>query len=428
MDKPQTLGREEASGFLSNQRLSPGGDGMPRAVEDLRTDHLLLLVGGNPLPNFVATLLLARKGTRVQLIHSRGTEPVAANLRRAIEKLGMENSLLCREVPEADSSAIVRVMDRLLKELGRGGGSTVGLHYTGGTKAMAVHAYRCVERSFPDAVFTYLDPRTLSLVVDGSEGAPAPGIPVARACTVSLEQLLELHGCEISAVRRKPRHSELCQALAQVHASRDSLKQWRDWLDSLSRSASLPDPAQPEHSLLEPVRQAFAQMCGNGATPEEVARRLCQPELRGCAKWLVGEWLEEYVLWSVEQATRSSTPGDYGIDLKLKTKRSAREWQFDVVAMRGYQLHALSCIASEVKEKCKHHLFEAYVRARQMGGDESRVGLVCCYCDPAALEDEVNEAWFAEERVRVFGQEDLVALPDRLRNWFDSTAHEGGTP
>jgi hypothetical protein len=94
--------------------------------------------------------------------------------------------------------------------------------------------------------------------------------------------------------------------------------------------------------------------------------------------------------------------------------------QLDVAAIRGYQLFALSCTTSDKAERSKEHLLEAYVRARQMGGDEARVGLVCCYCDPAALQQEIEETWFTEGRVRVFGQRDLVNLPTLLQNWFET--------
>lgn len=75
-------------------------------------------------------------------------------------------------------------------------------------------------------------------------------------------------------------------------------------------------------------------------------------------------------------------------------------------------------MASKEKEKCKEHLLEVAVRARQIGGDEARIGLVCCYPNPSALEEEINEAWFTEGRVKVFGMKDLPELPRCLQNWF----------
>lgn len=38
--------------------------------EKVQVDHLILLVGGNPLPNAVAGKLLARSGGTITLLHS----------------------------------------------------------------------------------------------------------------------------------------------------------------------------------------------------------------------------------------------------------------------------------------------------------------------------------------------------------------------
>ena len=63
---------------------------------------------------------------------------------------------------------------------------------------------------------------------------------------------------------------------------------------------------------------------------------------------------------------------------------------------------------------------EAYVRARQAGGDEARVGLVCIYKDVQALQAEIASDLDAGGKIRVFGQDDLVSLEDRIREWLDN--------
>jgi hypothetical protein len=103
-----------------------------------------------------------------------------------------------------------------------------------------------------------------------------------------------------------------------------------------------------------------------------------------------------------------------------------RDFEFDVAAMRGYQLFALSCTTESKKGMVKSKLFEAYVRARQMGGDEARVGLVCCAPqdnpdnNPSLIRSEIEETWDAKGKVRVFGAEHLLQLPDCFRAWFNS--------
>ncbi len=75
----------------------------------------------------------------------------------------------------------------------------------------------------------------------------------------------------------------------------------------------------------------------------------------------------------------------------LGSPKDGVHFQFDVAAMRGYQLFAFSCTTEDGKRKgkrglLKQKLFESYVRARQMGGDEACAALVCC-----AEQEEANK-------------------------------------
>ncbi len=57
-------------------------------LEAYQTDYLFLLVGMNPLPNYIAALLLVRDGGTIYLFHSRGnqgTEKIASRLSSKIK-------------------------------------------------------------------------------------------------------------------------------------------------------------------------------------------------------------------------------------------------------------------------------------------------------------------------------------------------------
>ncbi len=123
--------------------------------------------------------------------------------------------------------------------------------------------------------------------------------------------------------------------------------------------------------------------------------------------------------------------------LHLKQDPNARSekdappsFELDVVALRGHQLFLFSCIATEGMERttdnpaagdrseAKKHLFEAYMRARQVGGDEARVALVSCVARPDTLKAEVVHEWDAEGKIEVFGREHLETLSTHIGAWF----------
>jgi hypothetical protein len=92
----------------------------------------------------------------------------------------------------------------------------------------------------------------------------------------------------------------------------------------------------------------------------------------------------------------------------------------DVIALRGYQLFAFSCSTDKKKPLLKLKLFEAYIRARQLGGDEARVALVCCSNDPEGLEHEMRRDVDPEGRIRVFGRKHLADLKVHIESWIRS--------
>ena len=215
-------------------------------MSDLRpyqTDHLFLLIGANPLPNYVAARLLAKQVTTIWLLHSDGaekTEPStrepASRLKAALEKLKREDKLgfqavHLQPIPSADNDRIERTISQLLRDEGVSG--TVGLHYTGGTKPMAVHVYRALEHAWakksPPPIFSYLDPRKLALRVDSSGTRSSELIPVLadealRAqVEMKLNDLVALHGYKPISDNRGwadnsvPGLLELCAPIAAVN-------------------------------------------------------------------------------------------------------------------------------------------------------------------------------------------------------------------
>ena len=57
------------------------------------------------------------------------------------------------------------------------------------------------------------------------------------------------------------------------------------------------------------------------------------------------------------------------------------------------------------------------MRAKQIGGDEAGVALVCMTDMPKSIEVDVAQIW-REGRVKVFGRRDLPHLQEMFGEWF----------
>jgi hypothetical protein len=131
-----------------------------------KTQDLILLIGENSLPNFVAAnLLLSSEGT-VHLAHTNGTQRQAEQLREVLNSKEINCLYLPLGDAESNSYGISSVIAERIKSLQ----GNIGLHYTGGTKAMAVHAYLTLKESGKSACFSYLDSRHLELCIDQISG------------------------------------------------------------------------------------------------------------------------------------------------------------------------------------------------------------------------------------------------------------------
>jgi len=390
---------------------------------DFRTDVLFLLIGSNPLPNYVAAKLLTTERGTVVLLHSKETAAVAEWLARRLRSERAELRTQLISVSESEGPMIARkVLEAAQPFESSYPRQTIGLNYTGGTKPMAAYSYRALATLFPAGVFSYLDARTLSMVIDPG-GDPVQRIPVERQVTLKLAEIVKMHGYEVKKERKTPLHAVIAAGIAAVHLAPHGMTQWRNWLDTWKDGAKLPDLIS--FPALAPAMQAFADACGGTASEDDVAQALGFQRLNQCGKYFIGGWLEDYTLDALSKAHQQMPLDDFASEILIQTP-SRPEFDLDVAATIGYQLFAISCIVTEKKDKAKEHLLEVVTRAGQLGGDEARFAAVT-FCDDKNVRDlqrEVSDAWDAQGKIRVFGRSHITDLSAHLLRWFREANQE----
>ncbi len=453
---------------------------------DKQVNHLILLVGGNPLPNAVAGRLLIRNGGRITLVSSDDTEPVANALKTWFDKHQI-SSVIPKKVIESNAENIHTVVHNLIDKNER-----TGLNYTGGTKAMAVHAHRAFRdilgKQAPK-MSSYLDSRNLHLIFDDGfyydaiDNLPAP---------FELQDFIDLH----ASLRMNPCNPPLTSAwlpetaltLAQSwqNGLPDTWKQWYDKhikpLKRPSQKHDLTDPLTgmligwryqnwqdeerlkvttvpfPEGKIGRKLKEELViagypsdlselnlgQAYNALSTPPDI-RPDCPanleselnlrqaynalstpPNIRpGCpanlemeeiCAWLEAKWLEHYVASSLEKSGLFDSV-HIGVETILEEDEKYPVcFELDVVGIRGYQLFAISCTTSGSFDK-KQKLFEVAMRARQLGGDEARIGLVCTNNKPRHIQSESRAT--IDKHIRVFGSNHLRNLQTALVEWVE---------
>lgn len=409
-----------------------------------QSDHLILLVGGNPLPNAVAAGLLSKKDGDVTLLHSTYTFSLAQALKKwLMNREYQEGQVTLKEVQESEAHTLyeaVRFVCRRAPET-----ASIGLHYTGGTKAMSVHAYRALQhwaKPNQECRFSYLDARTLNLVFDppqAENGQSAQKEPVGLTENIGLEDLFALHGWALkNNAQAAPFLPQISAALMHVYLNPVALQTWQTWKENVLqkecrrddrqdkwkpqgqlRGIKLPWPDDPLLASLAKALQVELGQTGDRLDLEAAAQSCGKSQIESFCKWLNGGyWLETITLQALQTIASPCSLRDLFMNLNPQLISTTTDFELDVVAMRGYQLFAFSCSVDDGKPRLKSKLFEAYIRARQLGGDEARVVLVCGTDDPSGLEIEIHQTLSSQGQIKVLGKRHWLSLAMELETWI----------
>lgn len=356
---------------------------MSSGVPGRPVEKLALLVGSNPLPNYIAAAMLAP--SEVTLIHSPETAKPCRYLAEALQALGMKLSEKC--IDDATEAARIRDLCQPLV-------TDHHLHYSGGTKPMAAHARMLWGND--DGRASYLDERGARLRFDdGFDECIAQ-----HDLGLSLARLVALHGGDPvpqPIVEGAPADQNI-ELIAQ------DLLQARSKQDLSRRKEMLLQQGIPTNAN----KDAWSKCINHG-------------------------WLEWWVGTKINELVGPQAEAQWGVKV-VRGEPKRGEFELDVVLLRGPRLYVVECTTTFTKAKAKEKLFEAAARARHMGGDLARVALVCLVPtlddrkQPTMdqLRDDIEEVWDSHYRPVAFGFDDVQewAAPEpnlaTLRQWLDT--------
>lgn len=428
--------------------------------KDHKAKHLFLLIGENPLPNYVAAMKLLEDRCVVYLVHTNQTISQKEQLTRALKNKGFRTHPVPLDKDGTDNNKsnaykIYEIVKKYAEKIPSN--ERIGLHYTGGTNTMAVHAYRAISDLQPkrtDTVYSYLDARTLEIFIDTSEPEPFHrGIQLE----VSLKDLFNIHKYEFKLEPLpQPILEDAAAEFVRLYQDENIAKTWRTWSNThrynnygeLKKAKNLDTGKYKSEEELSTLSLSLS-----GVHPEiiEVLRNhldTSQDKLslkitknkgfNSCeqvCEWLGGIWLEHYVLSQIQKIAKDKNDklkhlqiGESQMTFVMKKSQTYEGgiFEFDVAFMRSYQLFAISCTTSKDPKECKLKLFEAYIRAKQLGGDEARVALVCC-CDNDPTKTQSLDRYLKSQlegavtnpKIAVFIREDLPNLKIKIADWVE---------
>ena len=423
---------------------------------------LVLLIGTNPLPNFVVAKYFMEKNPslkRIWMIISDGigeqisTSKIADNLISVLTeintKIKFPKFFSITDIGDAESifTTVSTMQAEIIKskEFYR-----VHLNYTGGTKAMSVHVYRAFEAKFQDQCeFSYLDARDFKLKMDYQKFKTMP--KMYEKVNMSILDLIKMHNCDESGKFDENKNKTL-NTIKELEPARKYLvgligtENWQDKLKDFAKNGYLLKTIvddmylkkEKENSLHLETR--MREYVANEHILE--AMRLIPPEYRllqddktivpknagdkkkkkKAANFFGGVWLEHYIyeflnkkIEEINEIEVASQTIAIETDVSIKKENTKNKpFQIDVLLINGYQLCGISCTTDATPGLCKGKSFEIIHRTQQFGGEEAKAILVCFLSNEQIEEFEIDiqSHTLTESRFKVLGIDDLA--PDKL--------------
>lgn len=393
-------------------------------------ESLILLVGSNPLPNYLAAMAL--KPARIHLVHSDATNEPKQRLFQALSDDLKPPPIIDADAVVNDAFSSSDVYHKVADLMDFGGGpQSVHLHYTGGTKVMSAHALKAFyDNDGKPENASYLDESAVCLRFDGNrESASLSDLGV----TLRLNRVLQLHGIDgiPGSLREDGPTEDDVEAIAAAVLREPTLKETLyEASGELKKHKDKPDKAVS--TAFEPATAGIVL----SVTKIPMTTGWSRDRFKAWWQCLEGKWLEDWVARRARGLAVGGAPtSEVVVGVMCVRRETGREFEVDVAAMRGQRSYLVSCTTDQTLKLCKSKAFEIAARSRQMGGDLSRSALVCLlhgedkkgkFVDH--LRADVADVWGATNTTRIFGLEDVRTWAgqygppnlDSLKDWLQS--------
>lgn len=417
--------------------------------------HLVLLIGTNPLPNLVVAKWFLHKNENLKVItaiHSNKTYDIARRLEKALKKGNQHENLEFRFLGLTAAGDGVAIQRDLERSFSFDPGHKLHLNYTGGTKNMAVHAYRFLgSRAGENISFSYLNAGDFELKFDDGS-PPIKNLRDEKAVRMTINDMLTLHDCrQYEETENGGEYVDwsaanaFLQDLIEAGRIRDFVN-WKNdkirkfFYDDRDRLRKPDDVSLAELQVAD--RNRTRGMAGQTHPFHEQAMQLVQTAFPEKQKWIFDEkgrlaipdsrrdyknkkgdfvqgilyldglWLEQYVTQVIsDRISEEGLEFRHYPNWRVLKGAAQKDFEIDLMIIYGYQLCGISMTTAWREALCKSKGFEIMHRCEQMGGEEARSILITTLDDEKVqkIEDDLVLEVGGHKPFLVLGAKDLPA-------------------
>lgn len=429
---------------------------------------IVLIVGTNPLPNYVVTWYYLKKFDSIKRIHliysednKKSSQSGTKEFANSLEKCLKNNLLLNKSKDIKPDNDLIEFIPHSIKNVSNPESITEGLNnlinyvdknifihldYTCGTKAMSVHIYNLIlNSSASQKTFSYLDARSNKIFVQQNNKTLNIYIDILKNVSINLRDMLDLHCFDIhNNAKETDKYSESIKIISEYIEQNQlfdfikfsdklrieiiekydifSKKHKKNYLKFLQEQNEKSDIIKDfekyedfirsipnEFSIIKPEVKDKIEL----KNPESLDKKVFKHTILKSYKFIDGLWLEQYIFNLLNDYFSNKNDNDIKLETNWEFKKqnwsSEINFELDICIINGYQLFGISCTTSYQKNICKGKGFEIIHRARQIGGDESKSILITCMNEDNTekVSEELKYETGNLKNILVLGIEDL---------------------
>lgn len=409
--------------------------------------HLILLIGTNPLPNYVVATYFIKKNPNLEMIYlisseenksinQSSSEEIAKRLDELLKKKNERIQVILKyKINDiSNDKSIIDNISTLCKEIGEE--NFVHFNYTAGTKSMIVHSYTTIKEFFKDnASFSYLDAKSFRLNFDKDKHCYSNSEDLRKVIKVNLDDLINLHNFKIIRESSIECFSELLKSFKQLIEDNkiyDFYKDFRrqEFLDKdeniakfieIEKIGNGKQISKESFDLLSKRNfqddSEFLKM--NNLLPDDFKlfdseKKLISPNRNAgkVIKFFDGYWYERLIEEKLKEVSCIDQDNIY-TNFEIKNKdceNPNQKFEIDIIYIKGYQFFGISITTSNVKNLCKSKGFEVIHRSKQIAGDEAKCILITLLSDEnkaSLVQQELQQVIGVNENIIVLGIDDL---------------------
>lgn len=357
-------------------------------------DILILLMGGNPLPNYITadyTLIPDRTDKddlpapgKIIFVSTDQTEKFIQSILVLLKKKHKSPLPPSEEIKLSNkhrSPGFIR--EELIKALKKNPGiDSIHLNYTGGTKPMAANAVVAASTFTRGKdiklILSDLDPDNSKLTifkVNSNDNIPEENNFPRKGdlrddVHLKIDEIFDLH--EMALVTKRKEKSLLEDDMIDIIPF--SLAMAADYKSNTRRKRFLKiskELAKADPKINERIVSDYPYL--KGIFDENSKLKITPGQFHA---FICGKWLEHYLYSSLKKLKPKLKIKFFEIMTNVEAIYEKRKCEIDVIAVRGFQMFLFSCTTSQKIKIVKQKAFEALFRAEQLGGEHAKVIVV----------------------------------------------------